>query len=192
MIRCFLILLPLLVAGCSDKPPEAGAEPVPVLDFPALKQSVYDPESGALSFPEPLDSLDGQQIAIAGFMAPYDFLDDMSTFMLMPSYVGCYFCKPPALNQVLYVEQKKSDPEDKPQFIEEPIQVTGTLRLARVGSDHPGHRAEFVYALDDTSIEVLRGEGALERARAVHTQSGKQNPAHDSMTGPASSGGQAP
>ena len=157
-----------------------------MLDFPALKQSNYDPETGALSFPEPLDSLDGEQIAIAGFMAPYDFLDDMSTFMLMPSYVGCHFCKPPALNQVLYVEQKKADPDDKPQFIEEPIKITGTLRLARADSNHPGHLAEFVYALDDTEIEVLRGEKALERARAIHTQSGKQNPAHD-MTNPPSS-----
>ena len=59
-------------------------------------ESNYDPETGALSFPESLDSLEGQKIVIAGFMAPYDFLDDMSTFMLMPSYVGRHFCKPPA------------------------------------------------------------------------------------------------
>ena len=183
MPRLFLILTLTLAASCSDRDPTPADAPVPMLDFAALKQSDYEPETGALSFAEPLDSLDGERIAIAGFMAPYDLLDDMSTFMLMPSYVGCHFCKPPALNQVLYVEQKKDDPEDKPQFIEEPILITGTLRLSRPGSEHPGHLAEFVYALDDTSIEVLRGEGALERAKAVHTKAGENNPAHETLRG---------
>ena len=31
----------------------------------------------------------------------------------------------------------------KPQFIHEPIQVTGTLRLFSTESEHPAHLAEF-------------------------------------------------
>ena len=124
----------------------------------------------------------------AGFMAPYDLLDDMSRFMLMPSYVGCHFCKPPALNQVLYVEQSGSaGSKGKPQFIHEPIRVTGTLRLFSTESEHPAHLAEFVYALDDARIEVLDGKDALERAQAVHTRTGKENPAHDALQSPGSS-----
>ena len=173
----------LLVTACRDSGDNGDASSVSastLLDFPTLKLSEYNAETGDLSFPDPLASLDGNQISIAGFMAPYDKLDDMSKFMLMPSYVGCYFCKPPALNQVLYVEQPESARKKPPQFIEEPIKITGTLRLFSPDSEHPAHLAEFVYALDDASIEIL-SEEELEKAKAIHTKAGQQNPQHDAL-----------
>ena len=185
MLRCPAILLAasLLMTGCDDSGGDRDSTAAPnstLLDFPTLKLSEYNAESGDLSFPDPLASLDGRQVSIAGFMAPYDKLDDMSKFMLMPSYVGCYFCKPPALNQVLYVEQTEEARKNPPQFIHEPIMITGTLRLFRPDSEHPAHLAEFVYALDDTSLEVLSEED-LAKAKAVHTQAGQQNPQHDAL-----------
>jgi hypothetical protein len=186
--RVIAILAAGFLVSCSD--PEDGSRSslsaIRGLDFPALNQSDYNPESGALIFPDSLASLDGEEIWIAGFMAPYDELDDMTRFMLMPSYVGCHFCKPPALNQVLYVEQEAEPGRRRPPgFVHDPIRVTGTLRLFSLESEHPAHLAEFVYALDNARIEVLEGMDALERAQAVHTRTGKENPAHDGFKPPA-------
>ena len=169
-----------LLSACSDSadPNAGGLDPsVPVLNFPVLNESKINAQTGDISFPDALAALDGKEVAIAGFMAPYDKLDDMSLFMLMPSYVGCYLCKPPALHQVLYVEQNK-DPDEKPQFEENPIRVTGTLRIFSPDSEHPAHLAEFVYALDDAKFATLDGNEAFEKAKAIHTLQGMKNPAH--------------
>ena len=164
--------------------------PVPILNFPVLNASKINAETGDISFPEALAAFDGTEVAIAGFMAPYDKLDDMSIFMLMPSYVGCYFCEPPALNQVLYINQN-DDSDEKSLFIEEPICVTGTLRIFQPESEHPAHEAEFVYAIDDARFVKLEGKDAFEKAKAVHTVAGMQNPAHGNADSPKKENGES-
>jgi len=180
LISLVLITVAAVLSGCADSDGPNGGAPdpsVPILNFPVLNESRINAETGDISFPDALAALDGKEVSIAGFMAPYDKLDDMSLFMLMPSYVGCYFCKPPALNQVLYVEQS-DDPDEKPQFEEKPIRVTGTLRIFSPESEHPAHLAEFVYALDDAEFATLDGNEAFEKAKATHTLQGMKNPAH--------------
>jgi hypothetical protein len=128
-------------------------------------------EGGPVDFPAWLDGLDGKRVTVAGFMAPFDQLDDLSIFMLLPSYVGCYFCAPPSFTQVVLVRQEATASRRKRPFIDPPIRVTGVLRLYRPGSDHPAHRDQFVYALDDAVCEVLSGDAEPQRAPAHGSKS---------------------
>ncbi|MEM6675879.1 MAG: DUF3299 domain-containing protein, partial [Planctomycetota bacterium] len=88
--------------------PEAEPEPEldPVLDFPLLDAVRWlDLVDRSVRFPESLKALDGRQVSLVGFMAPFDSLQDMRRCMIVPAYVGCQFCSPPTMTQVVYVTQ---------------------------------------------------------------------------------------
>jgi hypothetical protein len=139
----------------------------PLLNFPLLDKTDFEEKKDDLrvTYPPSLTSLDGKQVAIAGFMTPYESLDDMHQFLLMPSSGGCFFCQPPSLTQVLMVRQMapKTGTPVKPPFVQEPIMVTATLHLYSKTSEHPGHKAGFIFALDDAQIRPL-SESAAQAA----------------------------
>src|SRR5262249_15363279 len=116
-------------------------------------------------YPQDLASLDNKPVSIVGFMAPFEEIDNMRRFMLLPSSVGCYFCSPPSFTQVLLVEQR-SKKEGKLPYIGDPIMVNGTLRLYSKDSKHYAHKAEFVYALDDADVSVADKNMAPEKPAA--------------------------
>jgi len=122
-------------------------------------------KDATIHYPAEIKALDGKRVAIVGFMAPFEKLDDMSTCMLLPASVGCYFCSPPAVTQVALIQQK-TDSKAKRPFINEAIIVTGTLRLFTFASQHPAHQADFMYALDDATVEVFTGQNKPRRAAA--------------------------
>ncbi|MFK7961976.1 MAG: DUF3299 domain-containing protein, partial [Phycisphaerales bacterium] len=110
-------------SGVDDTPP--------AIDFADLGEArpwnLIDQE---LRFPDALMELNGQRVSLVGFMAPYDSLDNMRHCMILPSYVGCNFCAPPRMNQVVYVTQGGGDDDSGSfPFVEEASHVTGTLRL---------------------------------------------------------------
>ncbi|MCG8600245.1 MAG: DUF3299 domain-containing protein, partial [Verrucomicrobiales bacterium] len=116
-----------------------------------------------LEFPESLLSLEGKRVQLTGFMAPYDSLNDMRRCMIVPSYVGCTFCSPPSLTQVVYVQQKEQSGGEFP-FIEPPSRVSGILRLSEGEEMHAGHQEGFVYVIDDAVVTPYLGDDAPERA----------------------------
>ena len=122
-------------------------------------------KDATIQYPAEIQALDGKRVAIIGFMAPYEKLDDMSTCMILPASVGCYFCSPPAVTQVVLIQQKGGT-KDKRPFINEAVIVTGTLRLFTFASQHPAHQADFMYALDDATVEVFTGQNKPSRAPA--------------------------
>ena len=127
---------------------------------------VSDGEKDAtIQYPAEIQALDGKRVALIGFMAPYEKLDDMSTCMILPASVGCYFCSPPAVTQVALIQQKGGT-KDKRPFINEALIVTGTLRLFTFASQHSAHQADFMYALDDATVEVITGQNKPRRAPA--------------------------
>lgn len=127
---------------------------------------VSDGEKDAtIKYPAEIKALDGKRVALIGFMAPYEKLDDMSTCMILPASVGCYFCSPPAVTQVALIQQKGGT-KDKRPFINEAVIVTGTLRLFTFVSQHPAHQADFMYALDDATVEVFTGQNKPRRTSA--------------------------
>ncbi len=110
-------------------------------------------------YPERLQALDGLPVKIVGFMVPYDSLQSMQRCMLFPSYVGCNFCTPPSLSQVLYIRQKDKK-NARYDFIEPPSDVTGILRLLREESEHEGHLDGFYYVIDEAVITPHLGTEA--------------------------------
>ena len=147
--------------------PEANAsESLPVIDFPLLDQvRSLDFIDMELTFPESLKELEGRRVSLVGFMAPFDSLDDMRRCMIVPSYVGCTFCSPPNLSQVVYVTQGADDarPRTYP-FIEAPSHVSGILRLSRPGSDHEGHQHGFIYVLENAVVTPHTGVAPVRAA----------------------------
>ncbi len=145
-----------------------GADPTAqVIDFPMLGEAKAATAGGVPTFPANLSALDGKPVAIIGFMAPYDQIDDMTHCMIMPAYVGCYFCQPPSLSQVVFARQKDRG-KDKKAYIDEPVLVAGKLMLYKKGSDHPGHLSQFLYVIEDASIKAYNGPAAPKKAAAVH------------------------
>ncbi len=114
----------------------------------------------AIEFPETLRELDGRRVRLVGFMAPFDDLKNMRRCMIVPSYVGCNFCSPPDLSQVVFVAQG-DDPDDETTFpfIEEACSVSGTFRISRDGSDRTGAQLGFLYSLEDAVISPYLGDG---------------------------------
>ena len=80
----------------SDSPSVADPSGVPEITFPLLDQvrslDLVEPYMG---FPEALLQLDGKEVQLIGFMAPFDSLENMRRCMIVPTYVGCTFCSPP-------------------------------------------------------------------------------------------------
>jgi hypothetical protein len=95
-------------------------------------------------YPAKLRELNGKVVRIRGFMSPFDSLTDLRNFMLLETPTGCYFCAPPGPTQVVFVRLAG----DKPlEFINEAIDVEGTLKLWEADSKEPRHDT-FLYVID--------------------------------------------
>jgi hypothetical protein len=164
----------------------AHAEQAPLVDFKLLDHTLlerHEDRPPSVIFPDELKALDNKRISIIGFMAPFEEMDNMKRFMLLPSYVGCFFCSPPSFTQVILVEQK-SQGSGKLPFINDAIIVTGTLRLYFKESKHPAHLAEFIYALDDADVTVYTGANAPKRAVGHQQQGGLLSRLQPNATAP--------
>lgn len=148
-----------------------------VTDFASLGQAQAGKgQDTPPTFPPSLAAQDGKQVAIIGFMTPYDQIDDMTHCMIMPSYVGCYFCTPPSLSQVVFARQKDRSDDKKP-YIDDPVLVSGKLMLYKKDSDHPGHLSQFLYVIEDAIIKPYHGPAAPTKAKATHIQTSTTPPA---------------
>jgi len=142
---------------------QADGKGPPLLSFPFLDKANYDAKGDDLNvtFPEDMAALDGKKVSLAGFMTPYEKLDDMHQFLLMPSSGGCFFCQAPSLSQVAMVQQTTpSGSQEKLPYIQEPVLVTATLHLYAKGSKHAAHQAGFIFALDDAQVVKLSTRAA--------------------------------
>lgn len=137
--------------------------PVADIDFAMLDEvRLLDLIEMDVDFPEALRALEGRRVRLVGFMAPWDSLHDMGRCLILPTYVGCNFCAPPSLTQVVFVEQAEA-PGAGREFIEEPSEVSGTLRLLRPESTNEGHANGFFFALEDAVATPYFGPDAPER-----------------------------
>tara|TARA_B100001093_G_scaffold70105_1_gene60596 strand:+ start:3206 stop:4963 length:1758 start_codon:yes stop_codon:yes gene_type:complete len=161
---------------------ETTVESLPEIDFPFLGQArPIDLIDLALEFPESLKKLDGQRVSMIGFMAPFDSLEDMRRCQIVPSYVGCTFCNPPNLRQVVYVTQGNDDNSNETySFIEEPSHVTGIFRISLPGSYHEGKKKGFVYSIEQAEVTAYLGDAP------------KRAPSHANPDGHNSGMGAAP
>ena len=84
--------------------------------------------------------------------------------------VGCTFCSPPNLRQVVFVTQGSDGSEKKYSFIEEPSYVTGIFRITNSDSTHEGKQG-FVYSIENAKVTAYTGE-APKRAPGHATPDG--------------------
>ena len=133
--------------------PEPTGDPKNTIDFKLLAEAVPDENSNPV-FPEDLTLLDGKEISIQGFMAPFDDLEDLTRFMVFSFPTGCNFCAPPSADQVVMARRPEKDaPHD---YVDGPIRVTGTLSLWKETSDDPAHSMDFFhYLLKDVEVEPI-------------------------------------
>ena len=157
---------PLLVnaEGVNLMAGKLGFGDAPAIDFKLLSKAHVETDTGIV-FPEALKKLDGKTVTLTGFMAPYDSIDDMTTALVMPTNVGCFFCQPPSLDQVALIMQKK---RGKHPSLAGPVIAVGTLRLQRNNSTQSGRAAEFLYVIDEAEVHSLKDGGDSLPARPSH------------------------
>lgn len=149
---------------------------LPQLDFDLLRrvrprineQGIAEPV-----FSDGMASLDGRRVQMRGFMGPYESLEDMREFMLFNFPVGCNFCEPPSVDQVVLIRQQEG--KRRYPFIDNPIQVTGTLRLWREDSEDPAHEnVMFIYVMEDVEVAPLEMDPVqLDRLHREHSVQGR-------------------
>lgn len=128
-----------------------GKSMVP-LDFALLKTTQVGRKPPPIYLPK-LSAVQGRDVAIAGYMAPYDDLKNLHQFMLMNVPVGCYFCAPPSPLEVVFVRQR----EKKTEYIDGPIMVKGRMLLwtDQQAERDPMHEM-FLYVIDDAVVEPIK------------------------------------
>lgn len=110
--------------------------------------SGYDYEKEQI--PELVKSLDGQRVAITGFMLPVDFEQGkVTSFILLNNQMGCCFGIMPRMNEFIYVKMK---PNTSTKFMTDiPITVLGKFEIGQdnlIGS---------LYGIEAEKVEISKG-----------------------------------
>ncbi len=123
------------------------------IDFYLLRQTRYY-EDQPPAFAKELKALKDKKVKMIGFMSPYDDLNSMKKFMLMPMMTGCFFCVPPSIEEVVLIRQET---DEHCPYIAEPIVVEGTLKLWDEESEDPVFEM-FLYIIEDATVRVYDPE----------------------------------
>lgn len=143
--RTVLFLLLLASGAYGQKSVYQG---FPSLVWPKLFDISFRTERDALGtyekpvFTEAVKSLQGKVIILPGYMVPLENETSSSQFMLSSLPLNaCFFCGVGGPETVVEVKLKS-----KTRYIEEPIEVRGTLRL---NDDNPD---EMIYILEGGEV----------------------------------------
>ena len=105
-------------------------------------------------FPEGVLALDGERVAIDGFMMPIDWVPgsrEVAAFILSPYPPGCHFGNVPRMDE--YIEATVQDEAGAPWLAYRAIRVIGTLEVGEEIDDY-GY-VMSIYRLDVESVESL-------------------------------------
>lgn len=119
-----------------------------VNDFSPEGQQLMDLLQQALNAAPPVEALDGQQVALAGFMVPLQRQGSRVTeFFLVPYYGSCIHTPPPPANQMVRVLIEEGSRFNR---LFSTVRVTGQLQLKytehRLGTSAYMLRAEEIEA----------------------------------------------
>lgn len=129
------------------------AENLGIMTLDSLADVYYDTEGVPVTSDE-IKALDGQEIRLAGYMVPFNDLENLKEFMLMPSSNGCNFCEVPAMEEMVYVRQAG---KKKYKFIGDPLVITGKLWVQGAGTPAKNSTySQFLYALTDVKVESMK------------------------------------
>ncbi len=132
------------------------AEELPIMTLDSFADVYYDAETGNPHVSDEIKKLNGKTVRIAGYMVPFNSLENLKEFMLMPSSNGCNFCESPMKEEIIYVRQPG---KKKYEFISEPLIITGKLWVNGAGTAPKNKTyAQFLYAFEDAKVEKLKKE----------------------------------
>ncbi len=116
-----------LLTGCNSSEGKPG-EPGKAMNVTFDILSGYDFEKEQI--PELVKSLDGQRVAITGFMLPVDFDGGkVRSFLLLQNQMACCFGMTPKENEFVYVEM--SNGESTKYMPDWPLTVVGKLEVGK-------------------------------------------------------------
>ncbi len=105
-------------------------------------------------FPEEILALDGQRVAIDGFMMPIDWVPgsrEVAAFILSPYPPGCHFGNVPRMDE--YIEATVEGEAGVPWLAYRAIRVIGTLEVGEEIDDY-GY-VMSIYRLNVESVDTL-------------------------------------
>ncbi|QDU65947.1 DUF3299 domain-containing protein [Engelhardtia mirabilis] len=147
-------------SGASDLPLEEGVELVAFDDLmlpdyvpPAVLDGDDDEQRDAADlFPEEIASLDGERVALEGFMMPLEFSGNRVTaFVLSPYPPGCCFGGMPMLDE--WVDVSLTDDEGVEYFAYRVVRVTGDFSVGEELDDW-GY-VTSLYRMQSDKVEKL-------------------------------------
>jgi hypothetical protein len=122
--------------------PPVRADGVNFLPWVVLNETAID-KNFRPTFPKYLRDLEGKQVAMTGFIQPFDDAVDVTSFMLIEYPIGCWFCEMPELTGIAYVEL----PENKSaKFSRSLVKITGTLSLNSTDPEN------FLYIINKAQV----------------------------------------
>jgi hypothetical protein len=118
----------LLLNGCNSSEGQSAQPGGKAMNVTFDLLSGYDFEKEQI--PELVKSLDGQRVAITGFMLPVDFNDGkVKSFLLLQNQMACCFGMTPKENEFVYVEMGKGgSTKYMPDW---PLTVVGKLEVGK-------------------------------------------------------------
>jgi hypothetical protein len=119
-----------------------------ILSFEEISSWPY--EDGIKGMPEQLESLNGRNVLMTGFMLPIDEVENIKEFLLVQSLWSCCYGQPPDINGIVRVVMKGNARLDY-QF--DPLKVVGTFRIGATFED--GYCVD-IYQLEADSVEVIK------------------------------------
>ncbi|MBX7245468.1 MAG: DUF3299 domain-containing protein [Candidatus Sumerlaeaceae bacterium] len=113
-------------------------------------------EAQALQIPPNIKSLDGQKVALSGYMVPVDIEEGkIRAFILVKNQMLCCFGVIPKLNEWVYVT--KEDKDGAPYFPDTPVRASGTFS---VGEEFRDGALTSLFRMKADKIEGPRGTPA--------------------------------
>lgn len=105
--------------------PAVRADAVNNLPWFVFHETIVD-RNGRPTFARYLRELDGKQVALTGFLQPFDDSLDLMTCMLIEYPIGCWFCEMPEVASIAYVEFEEGKSF---KFSRSLVKITGRLSL---------------------------------------------------------------
>jgi hypothetical protein len=119
---------------------------VTTLDWSLLLS--YDPRPGLEGLPDAIKALDGQHVALNGFLLPNYEYDDIRDFSLVANHMSCCFGLPAGVNGQVHVRLKGRGLP----LTSEPLRVDGVFRVREEKEE--GY-VLWIYAIDDAEAVIV-------------------------------------
>lgn len=127
-----------------------------LLNWALLRKTKGTYRSGP-KFHDKLEPKSGERVDVVGFMVPLEQFRQVSTFLLLPLPLECYFCQRPPMRDIMLV--KLANSERKVDIYQEPVIINGDLIL------NEGPKQKFFYTLEGAEMGPGKAGGKLTKRK---------------------------